>query len=135
MCHLHLQQCHNSVRTALKPLHCQSLFRHKKKCKGSSVHVPMPASCRKEIVSSDNHTAKLQCISKLIEDADKVLPSKDTDDISVNDDTTDKDNAAEEFIDDEERYDHQLWFLLCVKCFNYDNKCMAIHCHSIKISL
>ena len=68
----------------------------------------MPASCRKEIVSSDNHTAKLKRISKLIEDADEVLPSKDTDDVSVNDDTADEDTSAEELIDDEERYDHRL---------------------------
>ena len=66
----------------------------------------MPASCRKEIVSSDNHTAKLKRIQKLIEDADEVSPSKNTNEVSVNDDTTDEDSSAEEFIDDEERYDH-----------------------------
>ena len=87
----------------------------------------MPASCRKEIVSSGNHTAKLKQLSKLIEDADEVSLCKDSDDVSVNDDTTDGHSSAEEFIDDEERYDHQLWFLLCAKCFKYDlsiNECM-----------
>ena len=111
------RQCEDCAKTFV---HRQSLFRHKKKCKGSSVHVPMPASCRREIVSSDNHTAKLKRIHKLIEDADEVSPSKDTDEVSVNDDTTDEDFSAEEFIDEEEMYDHRLWILLCVKCFKYD---------------
>ena len=111
------RQCEDCAKTFV---HRQSLFRHKKKCKGSSVHVPMPASYRKEIVSSDNHTAKLKQLSKLIEDADEVSLCKDSDDVSVNDDTTDEESSAEEFIDDEERYDHQLWFLLCIKCFKHD---------------
>ena len=59
------RQCEDCAKTFA---HRQSLFRHKKKCKGSSVHVPMPASYRK--VSSDNDNSNLQHIFKAIEDAD-----------------------------------------------------------------
>ena len=110
------RQCEDCAQTFV---HRQSLFRHKKKCKGSSVHVPMPASYRK-VSSDDNHTSKLEHVLKSIEDADDKA-SPDTDDDSVNnDDTMDENSSEEEFEDDEERYDHHLWILLCIKCFKYN---------------
>ena len=62
------RQCEDCAKTFV---HRQSLFRHKKKCKGSSVHVPMPTSYRK--VSSDNHNSKLEHVFKSIECADDDL--------------------------------------------------------------
>ena len=97
--------------------HRQSLFRHKKKCKGSSVHVPMPTSYQK--VSSEN-SSKLRRIFEAIEDADDKA-SPDTDDGSVNNHKMDENSSEEEeFEDKEEQYDHQLWILLHIKCFKYN---------------
>ena len=98
--------------------HRQSLFRHKKKCKGSSVHVPMPTSYQK--VSSENNSSKLRRIFEAIEDADDKA-SPDTDDGSVNNHKMDENSSEEEeFEDKEEQYDHQLWILLHIKCFKYN---------------
>ena len=72
--------------------HRQSLFRHKKKCKGSSVHVPMPTSYQK--VSSEN-SSKLRRIFEAIEDADDKA-SPDTDDGSVNNHKMDENSSEEE---------------------------------------
>ena len=98
------RQCEDCAKTFV---HRQSLFKHKKKCKGSSACVPY----RKR---SDNRTKKFEHIHKSIEDADDKV-SRDTDD-----DTMDENSSAEEFSDDEERYDHQLWIILCIKCFKHD---------------
>ena len=73
------------------------------------------------MISSDDHAAKLEQLSKLIENADNEIPSpKEDDDVSVKDDTTDEDSSAEEFSDEEEGYNHYLWEILCSKCFKYD---------------
>ena len=88
----------------------QSLYLHRKRhCKGSNVHVPVPITYEK---SSGEQVMKR--IHKSIEDADDKV-SRDTDD-----DTMDENSSAEEFSDDEERYDHQLWIILCIKCFKHD---------------
>ena len=88
----------------------QSLYLHRKRhCKGSNVHVPVPITYEK---SSGEQAMKR--IHKSIEDADDKV-SRDTDD-----DTMDENSSAEEFSDDEERYDHQLWIILCIKCFKHD---------------
>ena len=112
------RQCEHCRKTFI---HRQSLSRHRKKCKGSDVHVPIPVPYRKQTTSSDDHAAKLEHVSKLIENEDDEIPSpKDDDDVSIKDDTTDEDSSAEEFSDDEEGYDHYLWELLCIKCFKYN---------------
>ena len=109
------RQCEDCGKTFA---HRQSLCRHKKRCKGSTVHLPVPL--RKQGTSSDDHSAKLEHLSKLIENADDTV-SPDTDDDSVNDETIDDDSFDnEEFSDDEERYVHHLWIMLCIKCFKHD---------------
>ena len=109
------RQCEDCGKTFA---HRQSLCRHKKRCKGSTVHLPVPL--RKQGTSSDDHSAKLEHLSKLIENADDTV-SPDTDDDSVNDKTIDDDSFDnEEFSDDEERYVHHLWMMLCIKCFKHD---------------
>ena len=72
------------------------------------------------MTSSDDYAAKLEHISKIIENEDDEIPSpKDDDDVSIKDDTADEDSSAEEFSDDEEGYGHYLWEILCSKCFKY----------------
>ena len=112
------RQCEHCKKTFA---HRQSLSRHRKKCKGSAVHVPIPVPYRKQMLSSDDHAAKLEQISKLIENADNEIPSpKDDDDVSIKDDTTDEDSSEVEFSDEEEGYNHELWEVLCGKCFKYN---------------
>ena len=111
------RQCEDCGKTFA---HRQSLCRHKKRCKGSTVCLPFPAPLIKQGTSSDDHSAKLEHLSKLIENADDTV-SPDTNDDSVNDETIDDDSFDnEEFCDDEERYVHHLWIMLCIKCFKHD---------------
>ena len=110
------RQCEDCARTFA---HRQSLFRHKKKCKGSSVHVPMPASYRK--VSSDNNNSNLQHIFKAIEEADDKA-SPDTDDDSVNDHKMDEHSDASSNesdhlnSDDDEKDNYGLWESFVMAC-------------------
>ena len=110
------RQCEDCAKTFA---HRQSLFRHKKKCKGSSVHVSMPASYRK--VSSDNDNSKLQHIFKAIEEADDKA-SPDTDDDSVNDHKMDEHSDASSNesdhlnSDDDEKDNYGLWESFVMAC-------------------